>query len=125
MVTSRLNRMIILSLPRLHIGKKSQGCKAYLTLLIRQGKTNHWRFIKTEENFITYPPTESLNNKTERVNSFTVKYSGTGLTSSAKHPQVGDHTRLPSYRPDEQMEQHIIRVLTKGSEIAVSDGSFK
>ena len=50
---------------------------------------------------------------------------GTGLTSSAKHPQVEHQTWLPSYQPNEQVEQHLIRAITKGSAIAVIGGSFK
>ena len=71
------------------------------------------------------PPTDSLNTKTERVNSFTVKCSGTGLTISAKQPQVEHQKYLSSYQPNEKVEQHTIRDITKGSAIAVSGGSFK
>ena len=86
---------------------------------------SYLRFIKTEENSITSPPTDSLNTKTERVNSCTVNFLGACLIISVKHPQVEHHTWLPSYQPNEKAEQHIIRAITEGSEISVRDGSFK
>ena len=105
--------------------KNAQGSTAYCPLLMRQGITSHRHFIKKEENYISLSPTDSLNIKTERVNSWTVKCSGNGLTSSAKHPQVEHQTWLPSYQPNEHVEQHIIRATTKDSAIAVSGGYFK
>ena len=78
-----------------HILKKTQGWTAYFPLLIRKGITSHPLFIKKYENYIPSSPTDSLNTKTERVNSCTFKCSGTVLTSSSKHPQVEHQTWLP------------------------------
>ena len=71
------------------------------------------------------PPTDSINTKTERVNSYTFKCFGVGITSSDKQPNVEHQTWLPPYQPNEQVEQKIIRTITEGSAIAVSNGSFK
>ena len=124
MATPRLNRMGLLLLPRTHI-EKSQGCTAYRPLLLRQVRTSHRRFIKTEGKYIPSSPTDSLNTNTEKVNSCTVKCLGTGLTSSAKHPQVEHQTWITPYQPNKQVEQHIIRSITEGSAIAVRERSFK
>ena len=50
---------------------------------------------------------------------------GTGLTSSAKHPQVEHHTWLPSYQKNEQVEQQITKAITEGSKFSVRDEYFK
>ena len=81
MATPRLNMMGLLSLPRQQIGKKSQGWTAYRPILIRQGRTSHQRFIKTEENYNPLPLTDSINTKTEIVNICTVKCLVTGIRS--------------------------------------------
>ena len=87
--------------PQDHILKeKSQGWTAYRPLLIKQVITSHRCFIKTEENYIPSPPTDSLNIKTERINSCTVKCLFTGITSSSKQSQVKHQTWLPSYQPN-------------------------
>ena len=90
-------------------------------------KTRHRESLvihKNREKYIPSPPTDSLNTKTERVNSFTFKCSDTGITSTAKHPQVEHHTWISSFQPNEQAEQHILRAIIKVTAITLSGGYF-